>query len=655
MAGVTDDGTPRRRRAKAEPAPTTPDPIEIAMEAAASGAVPEGVAHEVLRKQSALIGWQIASERAGFALKVLTGAAGLAAAAMLGVMAWNASQDDSLVIDPVSAPEDLVRDGATGAALAHALQDQLVQLRAETRAQLISAEVRERDGGGLKVQIPGSGVSLADLDLALRQALGRQTHLSAEVSRVTSGAEKGALAITARLGSQPGVRLVQPDGDLDALMGRAAEYAYRTAEPIKYSSWLAERGRTGEAAQVLNRLTGVGSDMDRAQAFYALSFGQMGETLARRRDLLAEAVRLSKGRVGLNDYAVAENGLGHAEAAYLARVQLMKRPDTDLSLARFTDEQRAFIKLLPAANLTSSLGDYNGQLVIPCSRLKVSPCEAASLINAVRANPALADPSRDNRVHNGAATLANLHDLQSAEALLALRPPQPPDMLPAILANDDSQWLTPRAIINREREDWPAVLRDADAWEALATKWPFLRITYSVGSSRGLALAALGDRAGAERAAAMLPLDCYRCVIRRGLIAARLGQSAAADRWYAEAVRQGPSLPQAEAEWAGVLLKQGRVDAALAQAAAAARKGPRFADAHEVWGEALLAKGDARAAVRKFEAAAKLTPRWGRLHLKWGEALAKLGKADEARAKWRAAASMDLSPADRAELKAQRV
>jgi tetratricopeptide (TPR) repeat protein len=630
--------------------PTTPDPIEIAMVAEAGDTAPDSPARRLLVDQGRLVRWQIASERAGFALKVLTGAAGLAAATVLGVMAWNASQDDSLVIDPVSAPEDLVREGATGAALAHALQDKLVQLRADTRMPLVSADVRERDGGGLKVLIPGSGVSLADLDLALRQTLGRQTHLSAEVSRVNSGAEKGALAITARLGSQPGVRLVQPDGDLDALMGRAAEYAYRTAEPLKYSSWLAERGRTGEAAQVLNGLTGVGSDMDRAQAYYALSSRQMGSTAARRRDLLAEAVRLSKERVGLNNYAVSENDLGHAEAAYRARVRLMKRPETDLAL--YTDEARTLNKLLPAANLASSLGDSNGTLGIPCSRLKISPCQAASLVNAVRADPALAAPSRDNRVTTGAVALANLHDLQSAEALLVLRPPPPADMSPASLANDDSLWLTVRATIDRDREDWTALLRDADAWETLATKWPSLRSAYTVGSSRGLALAALGDRAGAERAAAMMPLDCYRCVMRRGLIAARLGQSAAADRWYAEAVRQGPSLPQAEAEWAGVLVKQGRVDAALAQAAAAARKGPRFADAHEVWGEALLAKGDARAAVRKFAKAAELAPRWGRLHLKWGEALAKLGKTEEARAKWRAAAGMDLTAAERARLQA---
>ena len=34
---------PKRRRAKPDPAPTTPDPIEIAMAAEASGKAPEAV------------------------------------------------------------------------------------------------------------------------------------------------------------------------------------------------------------------------------------------------------------------------------------------------------------------------------------------------------------------------------------------------------------------------------------------------------------------------------------------------------------------------------------------------------------------------------------------------------------------------------------
>lgn len=47
------------------------------MKAEADDTMPTGVAHDLLVRQSRLIGWQIASERAGFALKVLTGAAPL--------------------------------------------------------------------------------------------------------------------------------------------------------------------------------------------------------------------------------------------------------------------------------------------------------------------------------------------------------------------------------------------------------------------------------------------------------------------------------------------------------------------------------------------------------------------------------------------------
>ena len=79
-------------RKRVEPAPTTPDPIEIAMEAEASGEAPEGVARRVLLKQEALIGWQIASERAGVVVRLLTAAAGLAVAMALGLMAWDAHQ-----------------------------------------------------------------------------------------------------------------------------------------------------------------------------------------------------------------------------------------------------------------------------------------------------------------------------------------------------------------------------------------------------------------------------------------------------------------------------------------------------------------------------------------------------------------------------------
>ena len=122
-----------------------------------------------------------------------------------------------------------------------------------------------------------------------------------------------------------------------------------------------------------------------------------------------------------------------------------------------------------------------------------------------------------------------------------------------------------------------------------------------------------------------------------------------------EAIRQNPRTGQAHLDWGRVKLARGDQASALASFRKAAEVWPKWADPLGYWGEVLLAQGDAAGANAKFSEAAKLAPRWGRLHLKWGEALAKLDKADEARAKWRAAATMDLSPTDRAALKAHGV
>ena len=54
------DGTPATRRSRREPAPTTPDPIEIAMEAEARDTSPDSPARRVLLKHELLIAEQIA-------------------------------------------------------------------------------------------------------------------------------------------------------------------------------------------------------------------------------------------------------------------------------------------------------------------------------------------------------------------------------------------------------------------------------------------------------------------------------------------------------------------------------------------------------------------------------------------------------------------
>jgi tetratricopeptide (TPR) repeat protein len=159
-----------------------------------------------------------------------------------------------------------------------------------------------------------------------------------------------------------------------------------------------------------------------------------------------------------------------------------------------------------------------------------------------------------------------------------------------------------------------------------------------------------GDFAGAHKLIDQTPADCYLCVRVRARIFAAEKNWPQAEHWFAEATRQGPSLPFAELEWGEMLLARGDAAGAIEKFKLAAQKGPHFADPLEAWGEALATQGDCDAAVRKFEAANAFAPRWGRLHLKWAEALQKLGRTKDAAGQYALARGLDLSAADKTEL-----
>jgi tetratricopeptide (TPR) repeat protein len=201
-------------------------------------------------------------------------------------------------------------------------------------------------------------------------------------------------------------------------------------------------------------------------------------------------------------------------------------------------------------------------------------------------------------------------------------------------------------------DDWRGVRDDLLAVSALPaarhphvkaymlTVWPWLAYAY----------ARSGDFRAARAQIDKAPLDCYLCARMRGKIeAAEKHWSKAAD-WFAEAVKQAPSIPFAYADWGEMLLRKGDLDAAIAKFHEAILKGPHFADPLEMWGEALMAKNRSDLALAKFEEADKYAPNWGRLHLKWGEALMYAGKKDEAKRQFTTASHLDLSPADGAAL-----
>ncbi|MFY8139092.1 MAG: hypothetical protein ACOVMO_00115, partial [Caulobacter sp.] len=211
-----------------------------------------------------------------------------------------------------------------------------------------------------------------------------------------------------------------------------------------------------------------------------------------------------------------------------------------------------------------------------------------------------------------------------------------------------------RAAAAASRDQWPQALAALEAFEAEVAPTLDLRdrtdrMTF-IWPQLAYARARTGDLAGAQALIAATPLDCYLCVRERARIAELAGDRAAADRWSAEARRQGPSLPFAFAERGQMLMARGDVDGAIDFYEQAVERGPRWADPQKYWGDALAARGDEAGAIRKYRAAADRAPRWGALHLAWGRALEAQGRRDQAREKYAEAARMDLSAADRAEV-----
>jgi tetratricopeptide (TPR) repeat protein len=588
------------------------------------------------------------SERLKVTLQLLTTLVGVALLGGVGWMAWTASQDRSLVIDGFGAPADLAQQGTTGAALAGEVQDALARLHVQTVSAEQTAEVRERAAGEVKVEIPETGISIGELNQALREWLGHETHVRGELSRISGGPGAGGLALSVRAGAAPGQRFVRQDGDLEALVQAAAEYVYRTTEPWSYGNWLSQHGRTDDAIVMAQAMTRGGSRHDRLRAASWLSgLRDVSVSEAEHRATAADLAR--QGDEGSwNSLGIAELDLGHwaaAEQAWEKAAAVKPRAGTTAWGAQAN-------RLNHAANLAGVRGDYRARLLQVCFTYDVTPCTSQGAADAMLAAQGQSDRESGVAQQLGllGGTLAQLYETRLADRVLQGPFPAQAGRSPAYAARAQSYWIRARATLAEKREDWPQALRIADEWDALAASWPGLRYESAARLSRPLALAHLGRVEEAERLLAAMPPDCYPCLVWRGRVASFLGRHAEAQRWYAEALRQAPSLAYAEQRWAEDLLAQGAAAAAVDKATAALAKSPRYPDTKMVLGEALMAQGDAAGAISQFDELARISPGWGRLHLKWGEALAKQGGAAEARAQFAQAAGLDLIASERAEL-----
>jgi hypothetical protein len=537
----------------------------------------------------------------------------------LGTMVWNAAQDHDLVVDAFSVPVDVAQSGMTGDVLAGRVLDTLGHMQADTHSLAQGAgSYRSNDSDQVRIEIPSTGISLGELNRYLREWLGHETHVAGDLVHTSKG-----LALTIRYGAEPG-RTIE-GSNLDSSIDHAAEHLYAASRPLRYADYLGQHGRYAEAEAIIVPLAGRGSPQERALAY--LSWGSLyyekGDSYGRM-----EKSRIATELDPANAAAWYELDAGafdveHRETAVTAEetiLSLMKAGKT----ADLNPDMTSSLRASLATDLAIDKGDSQGAFAQCQSAIGLSDaldCATQFLIDYA---------TRD-------------HDIPEARRLFALLPATSRDGKPnsdaayyqSQLAHVAQNWAAEIAF--EEKDEQLIAGQPKAGWNLRTQLWPMLAV----------AMAHSGDIAGAEVEIGKTQIDCDRCVIARGTIAAAAHDWDAANRWFALVSARTPSLPFADTAWGEALLTRGDFDGAIEKFRTANQIGPRFADPLEEWGEALTTKNHSDLALAKFAEAAKYAPKWGRLHLKWGEALAYLGQTGNAKAQFAVAAGLDLSPADK--------
>jgi tetratricopeptide (TPR) repeat protein len=128
-----------------------------------------------------------------------------------------------------------------------------------------------------------------------------------------------------------------------------------------------------------------------------------------------------------------------------------------------------------------------------------------------------------------------------------------------------------------------------------------------------LAKARFGDLPGGQALIAETPLDCRMCVDFRGRIAAMAGNTAEAEKWFAEAISMAPKLPQVYTDRGQARLDRRELGGALTDATQAATLSPHDGDAWKLWGDVLAKQGHSKEALVKYDEALKYAPHWKQL------------------------------------------
>jgi tetratricopeptide (TPR) repeat protein len=549
---------------------------------------------------------------------------------MLCAALWKASQANGLVVEAFTVPPDFVQRGIAGDVVAADVTERLSAVRhvAMENSYSISRDVSDDRDDDIKVEIPDTGISFAEAWRFLRGWLGHERRLRGSLRDLGDG----KVAITAGLNGEDAVTVTGPVADLGALEKTLAEQIFGLFDPVNVTNYFTATGRMAEAYAAASRYVPIAAGRPQR----ADSYGLWSYTTAYSTGDIRRAV--ARAQIGVDiDPALAvphvmlgrmQGFLGHDEEALQQDRAILPLRDAD-QLPAHRGRGFAAMRVGAAAQIDGLLGDFgNPEAWNYC----VHTCPLTSILV------------------NRAETAARDHDPSAGRALIA--------RAFAAGAVEDENVAIVRLWADVDVGAWRAAASDGEAAAALyganhRDLSPKFVATVQATTYRPLVAAIeahLGEFARAHRTIDATPADCYSCVRIRGLIDGLQKNWGGAAYWFADAVKQAPSIPFAYFDWGRMLLAKGDLDAAIAKFAVAHEKGPHFADPLEMWGEALIAENRSDLALAKFAEANQDAPNWGRLHLKWGEALLWCGDKAGAAKQFAVAARLDLSTPERVAL-----
>lgn len=507
----------QRRRRNTEPESAsvdTTDAIDIAMKAAAAGAVSAKTAQMVLERHAGLIEIQCKREQEELAnvrvqritrWLILSAVAAFLVATL--VLIWNASRSESLIVEPFRVPTTLGQAGLSGEVMATQVMDQISLMQSRTLSTRPANSYSTDWGEDINLSIPNTGATVGDLRRLLRSWFGKESRISGEVVRLANG-----WTVTARTSGQNAVAATGPD--LEPLVTRVAEGVFRQTQPYRYVIYLMGAGRPAEALAAARDLALNGPEEERPWGLVAYANALVGPGLGERERLgalrrAAEAVPDFPMPTG--NYAGALETLGRWEEALpqYRRLEAMIGGGEAIS-AEFRGQYLAS-RGADAASLTGADADAAPALEA-ASRVGTSSYAAGFLIKAVMVRYRMHDAQAGdvNLARFSELTGYNTQTRQvSALGLQDLDAEQRYNLL----FQTSAQHARARGIADREAmaRDLPGQFRAAEALLAGLDEANRRDVARGIWPLMAPDLARIGLMREAEAVLAPLESDCYPC------------------------------------------------------------------------------------------------------------------------------------------------